>query len=118
MRAVAVDPATLTARIQPGVAAAELYDVLAPHGLHWPGPHLSAVGCSGFTLGGGNGFGTPLLGGGCDAVEAFELVEGVEGRVRRVDAESDPDLFWGLCGGGAFLGVVTVCIPRHLDPER
>lgn len=107
MTAIHVDPEARTARIQPGVTAEMLYDALAPHKLHWPGPHLSNVGCSGFALGGGNGFGSPLLGAACDAVSAFKVVEAGRGRLLHVDAGSHPDMFWGLRGAGAFLGIVT-----------
>ena len=37
---------------------------------------------------------------------AIEIVT-ADGRLRRVDADHDPDLFWALRGGGGSFGVVT-----------
>ena len=41
-----------------------------------------------------------------DNVLAFELVT-ADGDVVDVTADSDPDLFWALCGGGGNFGVAT-----------
>ncbi len=41
-----------------------------------------------------------------DRVRAVELVTG-DGALRRVTAVDEPELFWGVRGGGAALGVVT-----------
>jgi FAD/FMN-containing dehydrogenase len=41
-----------------------------------------------------------------DNLLAVEMVT-ADGDLLRVDAESDPELFWGLCGAGANFGVVT-----------
>ena len=37
---------------------------------------------------------------------AIEIVT-ADGRLRRVDHDNDPDLFWALRGGGGSFGVVT-----------
>ncbi|MGY1605575.1 MULTISPECIES: FAD-binding oxidoreductase [unclassified Geodermatophilus] len=42
----------------------------------------------------------------CDRVRAVELVTG-DGALRRVTPTEEPELFWGVRGGGAALGVVT-----------
>jgi FAD/FMN-containing dehydrogenase len=42
----------------------------------------------------------------CDNVVSFELVT-AEGERLHVDADSNPELFWGLRGGGGNFGVVT-----------
>jgi FAD/FMN-containing dehydrogenase len=42
----------------------------------------------------------------CDNVTAFELIT-AEGRRLRVDEASEPELFWGLRGGGGNFGVVS-----------
>ena len=46
------------------------------------------------------------LGLSCDNVASYELIT-AEGDRLRVDASSDPELFWGLRGGGGNFGVVT-----------
>ncbi len=76
------------------------------HGLHFPGGHISSVGISGFTLGGGNGWGVRHCGAAADNVAEMEVVlpiptdAGGGVTATRVTAESDPDLFWGLRGAG------------------
>jgi hypothetical protein len=64
------------------------------------------VGIVGYTLGGGLGWLSRKHGLACNSVEAIELVT-ADGRHVRVDAASDPELFWGLRGGGGQFGVVT-----------
>lgn len=115
MKALTVDAASRTAVLQPGVTTREVRDACAPHGLHFPGGHITDVGCSGFILGGGYGWGVTAFGAAADNVTAFEVVEmmtsgddeDVRCSLRRVTAESDADLFAGLKGGGQFLAVVT-----------
>eukprot|EP00884_Botryococcus_braunii_P010309 jgi/Botrbrau1/1927/Bobra.0005s0030.2 len=108
LKTIAVDKEALTARVGAGVTGLELFTTLAMWGLHFPGPYVSHVGLSGFLLGGGIGRGFRAYGAACDSVLALEVVDGRPGEsLRRVDAESEPDLFWGLRGAGAFLGVVT-----------
>jgi FAD/FMN-containing dehydrogenase len=41
-----------------------------------------------------------------NAIVAAEIVD-ADGRIRRVDAANDPDLFWALRGGGGAFAVVT-----------
>jgi hypothetical protein len=54
--------------------------------------------------GGGNGWGVRNFGSAADNVVEFEVIvmsgsgSGVE--VKRVNAREDPELFWGLKGGG------------------
>lgn len=104
---VTVDPAARTARIGAGaqwgpvLAQAQLHG-LAP--LAGSAPHVGAVG---YTLGGGMGWLARKHGLSADKVRAFEVVT-PDGRLRRVSADDEPELFWALCGAGAGgLGVVT-----------
>jgi hypothetical protein len=85
----------------PVLAEAQLHG-LAP--LAGSAPHVGAVG---YTLGGGMGWLARKHGLSADKVRSFEVVT-PDGQVRRVSAETDPELFWALRGGGAgSLGVVT-----------
>ena len=74
-------------------------------------------------MGGGIGFMSRHLGLGCDAIRAVELVT-PEGHIRRIDAGSDPDLFWALRGGGGGFGVITSLevaltpLPRRIGSRR
>jgi FAD/FMN-containing dehydrogenase len=64
------------------------------------------VGLGGLTVGGGIGFLTRKHGLTIDSLLAAEVVT-ADGEVRLVDAHHDPELFWGIRGGGGNLGVVT-----------
>jgi FAD/FMN-containing dehydrogenase len=104
---VTIDRHARTARVGAGalwgpvLAEAQLHG-LAP--LAGSAPHVGAVG---YTLGGGMGWLARKHGLSADKVRSFEVVT-PDGQVRRVSAETDPELFWALRGGGAgSLGVVT-----------
>jgi FAD/FMN-containing dehydrogenase len=64
------------------------------------------VGVVGYTLGGGLSWLGRKHGLACNSVRAVQLVN-ARGEVVHADAESEPDLFWALRGGGGGLGVVT-----------
>jgi FAD/FMN-containing dehydrogenase len=106
MKAVTVDPAERTAVVQPGVTWAEFDAAAQLHGLATPGGEVSHTGVAGLTLGGGIGWLSRLHGLSCDNLSAVELVT-AEGEVRHVDDGTDPELMWGLRGGGGNFGVVT-----------
>lgn len=62
-------------------------------------PHPVVDRCSNLT-GGGNGWGVRHCGAAADCVSSFEVVTLAEGLAKRVDAETDAELFWGLKGAG------------------
>ena len=64
------------------------------------------VGVVGYTLGGGVGWLGRRYGLAANSVTAIELVTAA-GEPVRADAETEPDLFWALRGGGGNFGVVT-----------
>ena len=106
MREVSVDPETRIARVDAGALWEDVVPLATEHGLL---PLLGSspdVGVVGYTLGGGVGYLGRKHGIATNAVTAIEIVT-PDGRLRRVDATSDPDLFWALRGGGGNFGVVT-----------
>ena len=106
MNQVEVDPDAQRARVGAGVIMRDLVDAAQAHGLSgFPGSSPD-VGVVGYTLGGGLGWLGRRFGLACGHVRAIELVT-ADGELRRVDAETDPDLFWALRGGGGNFGVVT-----------
>ncbi len=116
MRRVAIDPDADTATAEGGVVWAELNDAAAEHGLAVTGGAISTTGIAGLTLGGGLGWLMAKYGLAADNLLAVELVT-ADGEVLDVDADSHPDLFWALRGGGGNFGVATSFTYR-LHPLR
>ena len=67
---------------------------------------LPDVGVVGYTLGGGLGWLARRYGLAANSVVAVELVT-ADGRHVRADADTEPDLFWAIRGGGGSFGIVT-----------
>jgi FAD/FMN-containing dehydrogenase len=116
MKSISVDPERATATAGGGVLWAELNDAAAEHGLAVTGGAISTTGIAGYTLGGGLGWLMARHGLAADNLLAVELVT-ADGQVLQVDAESHPDLFWALRGGGGNFGVATSFTYR-LHPLR
>lgn len=106
MKRVDVDPATRTARVEPGVLLGELDRATQEHGLAVPAGTVSHTGVAGLTLGGGIGWLMRKHGLTIDNLLAVELVT-ADGELVRSSSEEEPELFWGIRGAGANLGVVT-----------
>ncbi len=106
LNAVAVDPATRTATVEAGALWSDVVAPAAEHGLVGLHGMSAAVGVAGYLLGGGIGWLTRREGFASTHVRAFEVV-GADGEARRVDATTDPDLFWALRGGGGRPVIVT-----------
>jgi len=106
MKAVRVDPAARTARAAGGLLWAELDRATQPFGLATTGGVISHTGIGGLTLGGGLGHLMRKLGLTVDNLRAVDLVTAEAARVR-VDAAAEPDLFWGVRGGGGNFGIAT-----------
>lgn len=116
MKGIYVDSVARTIRAQGGVTWAELNREAATHGLATPGGTVSTTGIAGFTLGGGLGWLTGVHGLAVDNVLSIELVTAA-GEILNVTADSHPDLFWALRGGGGNFGVAT-SFEYRLHPLR
>jgi FAD/FMN-containing dehydrogenase len=106
MKGMYVDPEARTIRAQGGVIWSEFNRETAVHGLAVTGGAISTTGIAGLTLGGGLGWLMGIHGLAADNLLSVELVN-ADGAVLNVTAESDPDLFWALRGGGGNFGVAT-----------
>lgn len=107
MKRIDVDAEGRTAKAQPGVKWAELDTATQAHGLATPGGFISSTGIAGLTLNGGLvGYLTRKFGMACDNLVEAEVVT-AEGEVVRTSESENPDLLWGLRGGGGNFGIVT-----------
>jgi FAD/FMN-containing dehydrogenase len=112
LQAVRLDPSASSVRIGAGAKLGQVHVALDRHGRTVPTGTCPTVGAAGLTLGGGIGAETRLHGLTADAVLAIRIVT-PDGRVRNVDAQHEPDLFWALRGaGGGNFGVVTQFLMR------
>jgi FAD/FMN-containing dehydrogenase len=106
MRQVTVDPAAMRAHAGAGCLLRDVDTATQAHGLATPLGFISGVGIAGLTLGGGLGYLTRRFGWTVDNLDEVEIVT-ADGEVRTAGRTQHDDLFWGLRGAGANLGVVT-----------
>jgi FAD/FMN-containing dehydrogenase len=106
MQALEIDVDGRTGWAQTGLTAAGYTAGAGAHGLATGFGDTGSVGIGGLTLGGGVGFLVRKHGLTIDNLLAAELVT-ADGELVRVDAESHPDLFWAIRGGGGNFGVAT-----------
>jgi FAD/FMN-containing dehydrogenase len=106
MKHIEVDPETRVARAAGGVLWGELDRATQGFGLATTGGIISHTGIGGLTLGGGLGHLMRKLGFTVDNLRSVDLVT-AEGERLHVDDRTEPDLLWGLRGGGGNFGVVS-----------
>jgi FAD/FMN-containing dehydrogenase len=106
LKALEIEVEGRTAWAQTGLTAAEYTAATGAHGLATGFGDTGSVGIGGLTLGGGVGFLVRKHGLTIDDLLAAELVT-ADGQLLRIDAESHPDLFWAIRGGGGNFGVAT-----------
>ncbi len=106
MKSVRVDPATRTARVEPGATLADLDRATQAFGLAVPVGINSTTGVAGLTLGGGFGWLSRKHGLTVDNLLSADVVL-ARGTLARAAADENQDLFWAIRGGGGNFGVVT-----------
>jgi FAD/FMN-containing dehydrogenase len=106
MKGIRVDPASGVIRAEPGLLWRELDAGTQEHGLAVTGGIVSSTGIAGFTLGGGIGWLHRRHGLTIDSLLAADVVT-ADGNLVRASEEENPDLLWGLRGGGGNFGIVT-----------
>lgn len=93
-------------RVGSGATWGAVAEALRPHQLAISSGDTTTVGVGGLTLGGGIGWLVRKFGLALDSLLAVELVT-VDGRTLRASRKEHAELFWGVRGAGANLGVIT-----------
>jgi FAD/FMN-containing dehydrogenase len=107
MRRVDIDTENRVARAEPGCTWGDYDSATMAQGMASPGGIMSTTGIAGLTLGGGIGWLSRKYGLACDSLLAADVVTAA-GESVRVSAVENPELFWGIRGGGGNFGVVTL----------
>ena len=95
------------ATVGAGARLIDVYARLARRGLIVPAGSCPSVGIAGLALGGGHGLSGRRFGLTADNLLAATVVT-ADGRARRVDADTNEDLYWACRGGGGGnFGIVT-----------
>jgi FAD/FMN-containing dehydrogenase len=103
---VEIDPDRRRARIEAGAQWQHVVGPAADHGLAGLSGSAGDVCITGYAIGGGASWMVRRYGLAANSIRAAEVAT-ADGRVVRADADSEPDLFWALRGGGGSFGVVT-----------
>ena len=106
MTGIRVDPAGRTVTADAGCTWKDLDAETQQFGLAVTGGLVSSTGIAGFTTGGGIGWLMRKHGLACDNLVGADVVT-ADGQFVHASVDDNPDLFWGLRGGGGNFGVVT-----------
>jgi len=106
LRGVQVDAGARIAHVAGGSLLGDLDHEAMARGLVTTAGTVSHTGVGGLTLGGGFGRVARRFGLALDNVRSVEIVTG-QGEILHASAQENPELFWGVRGGGGNFGVVT-----------
>jgi FAD/FMN-containing dehydrogenase len=106
LRGVRADPRARRAWVEGGTLLGQVDHECMAHGLVTPLGTVSHTGVGGLTTGGGFGRLARKFGMAIDNLESLDVVT-ADGQLRHASSDENPDLFWGVRGGGGNFGVVT-----------
>ena len=107
LKGVVVDTSKRTVRAGAGLTLGEFDTATQAHGLATTLGTAPPTGIAGLTLGGGMGWLMGKYGLACDNLTGAEIVT-AEGKIVRASERENPDLLWGLRGGGGNFGIATM----------
>jgi FAD/FMN-containing dehydrogenase len=106
MKGIRVDPQRRTAIAQTGLTWSQFDHETQAFGLATTGGLVSSTGIAGFTLGGGVGWLMRKHGLAADNLLSADVVT-ADGQLVHASEDENPELFWGLRGGGGNFGIAT-----------
>jgi FAD/FMN-containing dehydrogenase len=106
MKNITIDPEARTARVQPGVTSGDLAGPANAYGLALSTGDTTSVGFGGLATGGGLGFMARKYGLAIDNLLSARVVT-ADGRIVTASERENPELFWGIRGGGGNFGIIT-----------
>ena len=106
MKHIRVDPQQRTVRAQAGVLLGELDRATQAFALAVPVGSVTHTGLAGLTLGGGIGWLMRKHGLTVDQLLSVQMVT-ADGKTLTASHTENPDLFWGVRGGGGNFGIIT-----------
>lgn len=106
MKGIRIEPLQRTAEAQSGVLLGEFDRETQAFGLATTLGTASDTGIAGLTLGGGMGRLARKFGLACDNLRSVDIVT-ADGKLLHASEQQNPDLFWGIRGGGGNFGIVT-----------
>jgi FAD/FMN-containing dehydrogenase len=106
MKGISIDPQARRGRAEAGLTWGELDAVTQEYSLAVTGGRVSTTGIGGLTLGSGSGWIERKCGYTADNLLSVQIVT-ADGQIRTASESMNPELFWGIRGGGGNFGVVT-----------
>ncbi len=114
MRSVKVDAEKKLALVEMGATWGDFDKATQQHGLATTGGLITTTGVAGLTLGGGVGWLVRKCGLSCDNIIEAEVVT-ADGNLVKASLQENPDLLWGIRGGGGNFGIVSSMKLRLYD---
>ncbi|WP_426127062.1 FAD-binding oxidoreductase [Pararhizobium sp. PWRC1-1] len=106
LRSAVIDDDNQTVEVGGGALLGDLDRTTVPKGYVVPAGVISHTGVAGLTLGGGMGWASRKYGLTIDSLLGAEIVT-ASGDIVWTSATWNPELFWGIRGGGGNFGIVT-----------